>query len=120
MEGTKYYGENRYLSSIFEKQDRQNKPIRVEETSTPFHFLKREMGEEEQRQVLQKKIFENPALYISTHVPVPNSGKVPDLQQVHRAGAGQPPLPPPLRGGRTHKQDPRAQPFCPPVIVKTP
>jgi hypothetical protein len=40
----------------------------VEENSTPFHFLKREMNEDEQRQLMQKKIFDNPSLYISTHV----------------------------------------------------
>jgi hypothetical protein len=71
MEGSKYYGENRYLSSIFQKQERQSKPIKVEETNTPFHFLKRDMNEDEQKQLLQKKIFDNPSLYISTHVLPP-------------------------------------------------
>ncbi len=28
------------------------------------------MNEDEQKQLLQKKIFDNPSLYISTHVPV--------------------------------------------------
>lgn len=68
MQGSKYYGENRYLSSIFQKQQRQSKPIKVEQTNTPFHFLKRDMNEDEQKQLLQKKIFDNPSLYISTHV----------------------------------------------------
>lgn len=46
MEGSKYYGGDKYLSSIFQKQERQGKPVRLEETDTPFHFLKKEMNEE--------------------------------------------------------------------------
>ena len=68
MQGSRYYGENKYLSSIFQKQERQNKPIKIEETNTPFHFLKKEMSEEEHRQLMQKKIFNNPEQYASTHV----------------------------------------------------
>ncbi len=68
MEGSKYYGENKYLSSLFQRQERQGKVIKVEETSTPFHFLKKQMTEEEHRLMIQKKIFDNPSLYISTHV----------------------------------------------------
>ena len=68
MDGSKYYGENRYLSSIFHKQERQSRPVQMEETNPPFHFMKREMTEEETKQMLQKKIFDNPSLYISTHV----------------------------------------------------
>lgn len=30
MEGSRYYGENPYLSSIFQKQERQSKTIKVE------------------------------------------------------------------------------------------
>ena len=70
MDGSKYYGENRYLSSIFQKQERQQRPVQLEETNPPFHFLKRELSEEEQKQLMQKKIFDNPSLYISTHVAV--------------------------------------------------
>ena len=70
MDGSKYYGENRYLSSIFHKQERQSRPVQMEETNPPFHFMKREMTEEETKQMLQKKIFDNPSLYISTHVPL--------------------------------------------------
>lgn len=30
MDGSKYYGENRYLSSIFQKQERQQRPVQLE------------------------------------------------------------------------------------------
>jgi hypothetical protein len=48
------------------------------------------MDEESKKQLLQKKIFDNPELYMSTHVTFsPISGQVPNLQQVHRNLNGQ-------------------------------
>lgn len=70
MDGSKYYSNNAYLSGVFQKQDRMNRPIMVEETDTPFHFKQREMSEEEHKKLQQKKIFEHPELYVSTHVSI--------------------------------------------------
>ena len=68
MDGSKYYSNNPYLSGVFQKQDRMNRPVLVAETDTPFHFKQREMSEEEQGKLIQKRIFEHPELYVNTHV----------------------------------------------------
>ena len=46
MNGSKYYSNSKYLSGVFQKQDRMSRPVLLEETDTPFHFKQREMSEE--------------------------------------------------------------------------
>lgn len=70
MQGSKYYNSSQVLSGVFERQDRISRPIVVEETNMPFHFQQRSMTEEEQRKLMQKRIFEHPELYVSTHVVI--------------------------------------------------
>ena len=68
MQGSKYYSNTRVLSGVFEKQDKLTRPIVIEQTNIPFHFQQRNMTPEEQKKLMQKRIFEHPELYISTHV----------------------------------------------------
>lgn len=60
MQGSKYYSNSRVLSGVFEKQDKIGRPIIVEETNVPFHFQQRNMTAEEQKKLMQKRIFEHP------------------------------------------------------------
>lgn len=57
MQGSKYYSSSKILSNVFEKQDRMTRPVVVEETNVPFHFQQKSMTPEEQKKLLQKKIF---------------------------------------------------------------